>query len=150
LGKQRAEAVKKFMLDNGISEDRIRIVSRGKLDAVAPITDLVGMQKDRNAQFMIAEVEEVMIPAPDLPQIQQEAKPVEEGKYIIEKEEHVESAVKVSQKEYIIKKGDSLWKIAKEELGSGHRWKYLYELNKDRIKNPNELKAGQKIIIPIE
>jgi len=150
LGRQRAEAVKKFMLENGISEDRIRIVSRGKLDAVAAITDLVGMQKDRNAQFMIAEVEEVMIPAPDLPQIQQEAKPLQEGKYIIEKEEHAESAVKVSQKEYIIKKGDSLWKIAEKELGSGHRWKFLYELNKDRIKNPNKLKAGQKIIIPIE
>jgi len=150
LGKQRGEAVRKFMLDNGISESRIRIVSRGKLDAVAPISDLVGMQKDRNAQFMIAEVEEVMIPAPDLPKIQEEAKPVEEGKYIIEKEEHVESAVKVSQKEYTIKKGDSLWKIAEKELGSGHRWKYLYELNKDRIKNPNKLKAGQKIIIPIE
>jgi outer membrane protein OmpA-like peptidoglycan-associated protein len=150
LGKRRGDEVKKFMLDNGVSEGRIRIVSRGKLDAVAPISDLAGMQKDRNAQFMIAEVEEVMIPAPDLPQIQQEAKPVEEGKYIIEKEEHVESAVKVSQKEYIIKKGDSLWKIAEKELGSGHRWKYLYELNKERIKNPNKLKAGQKIIIPIE
>jgi outer membrane protein OmpA-like peptidoglycan-associated protein len=150
LGKRRGDAVKKFMLDNGVSESRIRIVSRGKLDAVAPISDLVGMQKDRNAQFMIAEVEEVMIPAPEVPQIQQEAKPIEEGKYIIEKEEHVESAVKVSQKEYIIKKGDSLWKIAEKELGSGHRWKYLYELNKDRIKNPNKLKAGQKIIIPIE
>ena len=150
LGKRRGDTVKKFMLDNGVSESRIRIVSRGKLDAVAPISDLVGMQKDRNAQFMIAEVEEVMIPAPDLPQIQQEAKPVEEGKYIIEKEEHVESAVEVSQKEYAIQKGDSLWKIAEKELGSGHRWKYLYELNKDRIKNPNKLKAGQKIIIPIE
>jgi len=150
LGKRRGEAVKKFMLDNGVSESRIRIVSRGKLDAVAPITDLTGMQKDRNAQFMIAEVEEVMIPAPEVPQIQQEAKPVEEGKYIIEKEERVESAVKVSQKEYIIQKGDSLWKIAEKEMGSGHRWKYLYELNKERIKNPNKLKVGQKIIIPIE
>jgi len=54
LGKLRGETIKKFMLDNGVSESRIRIVSRGKLDAVAPITDLVGMQKDRNAQFMIA------------------------------------------------------------------------------------------------
>ena len=150
LGKRRGDTVKKFMLDNGVSEGRIRIVSRGKLDAVAPISDLAGMQKDRNAQFMIAEVEEIMIPAPDLPQIQQEAKPVDEGKYIIEKEEHIESAVKVSQKEYIIQKGDSLWKIAEKEMGSGHRWKYLYELNKERIKNPNKLKAGQKIIIPIE
>jgi len=148
LGKQRAEAVKKFMLENGISENHIRIVSRGKLDAVAPITDLVGMQKDRNAQFMIAEVEEVMIPYEGKPP--EEAKPIEEGKFIEEKKENVESEMKVSTKEYTIQKNDSLWKIAKEELGSGHRWKYLYELNKDRIKNPNKLKAGQKIIIPIE
>jgi len=148
LGKQRGEAVKKFMLDNGVSENRIRIVSRGKLDAVAPITDLVGMQKDRNAQFMIAEVEEVMIPYEGKPP--EEAKPIEEGKFIEEKKENVESEVKVSQKEYTIQKNDSLWKIAEKELGSGHRWKYLYELNKDRIKNPNKLKAGQKIIIPIE
>jgi outer membrane protein OmpA-like peptidoglycan-associated protein len=148
LGKLRGETIKKFMLDNEISESRIRIVSRGKLDAVAPITDLVGMQKDRNAQFMIAEVEEVMIPYEGKPP--EEAKPIEEGKFIEEKKENVESEVKVSTKEYTIQKNDSLWKIAEKELGSGHRWKYLYELNKDRIKNPNKLKAGQKIIIPIE
>jgi nucleoid-associated protein YgaU len=43
-----------------------------------------------------------------------------------------------------------LWKIAAKELGGGHRWKYLYELNKDKIKNPNKLKPGTKITIPIE
>lgn len=157
LGKKRAESVKRFLLDNGIPEDRIRIVSRGKLDAVAPITDLVGMQKDRNAQFMIAVVEEVMLPAPSAGQasnveagIPAEAQKVEEGKYVEETKEDLESQVKVSTKEYTVKKGDSLWKIAEKELGSGHRWKYLYELNKDRIKNSNKLKAGQVLIIPIE
>ncbi len=149
LGKRRAEAVKQFMLDKGITEGSIRIISRGKLDAVAPITDLVGMQKDRNAQFMIAEVEEVMIPYPGQPK-EEEAKPVEEGKYLIEKEEKIESEVKVSTKTYTIQKGDTLWKIAQRELGGGHRWKYLYELNKDKIKDPNKLKAGITIVIPIE
>ena len=57
LGKKRGEAVKEFMLKQGIAPERVRIISRGKLDAVAPVNDLVGMQKDRNAQFMIAEVE---------------------------------------------------------------------------------------------
>lgn len=57
------------MLDNNIPKDRIRIISRGKLDAVAPLTDLVGMQKDRNAHFVIAEVEEVMLPYPGEPDI---------------------------------------------------------------------------------
>ena len=114
----------------------------------------MGMQKDRNAQFMIAEVEEIMIPAPEAGQepleIMREAKPLEEGKYIIEKEERMESKIKVSFKEYLVKRGQTLWDIAQKELGSGHRWKYLYELNKDKIKNPNKLKAGIKIIIPVE
>lgn len=149
LGRNRAESVKRFMLNSSISEERIRIISRGKLDAVAPLADLVGMQKDRNAQFMIAEVEEVMLPyqgEPDIPRV----KKIEEGKFLVEEERKVESEIKVTTKEYIIQKGDSLWKIAQKELGNGHRWKYLYEFNKDKIKNPNKLRAGQKIIIPIE
>lgn len=149
LGKDRGEAVKRFMLDKGVAENRIRIISRGKLDAVAPITDLKGMQKDRNTHFVIAEVEEVMIPYPGTPR-EVEAEQIGEGKFLIEKEENIESEPRVSTKEYTIKKDDSLWKIAKEQLGSGHRWKYLYELNKDKIKDPNKLKPGQKIIIPIE
>ncbi len=149
LGAKRAETVKNFMLQNGIPEDRIKIVSRGKLDAVAHVADLLGMQKDRNAQFMVAEVDEIMIPAGSFPE-EQEAKPVEEGKYVVEKNENVESQPKVSSREYVIQKNDSLWKIAAKEMGDGHRWKYLYELNKDRIKNPNKLKAGMKIIIPVE
>lgn len=148
LGKNRGAAVKQFMLDKGIPEERIRIISRGKLDAIAPVTDLVGMQKDRNAQFMVAVIEEVMMPytgkAPE------GAKAVEEGKYIEETKENVESKVKVSTKEYIVKKNESFWTIAEKELGSGHRWKYLYELNKDRVKNPNRLREGKKIIIPVE
>jgi outer membrane protein OmpA-like peptidoglycan-associated protein len=149
LGRQRAEAVKKFMLKEGVEESRIRIVSRGKLDAVAPVTDLQGMQKERNAQFMVAEVEEVMIPYPEK-MLPSEAKAVEEGKYIAEKEEKIESAPKVSTKEYIVKKGDTLSKIAKEQYGKEGRWKYIYELNKDKIKDPNKLRPGQKILIPVE
>lgn len=149
LGRRRGEAVKKFMLGSGISEERIKIISRGKLDAIAPVTDLIGMQKDRNAQFMIAEVKEVMLPyqgEPDIPKV----KKIEEGKFFVEEEKKIESEIKVTTKEYVIQKDDSLWKIAQKELGNGYRWKYLYELNKDKIKNPNKLKAGQKIIIPIE
>ncbi|MCM8782041.1 MAG: OmpA family protein [Candidatus Omnitrophica bacterium] len=149
LGRRRAESVKKFMLENNIPEERIRIVSRGKLDAVAPLTDLVGMQKDRNAHFVIAEVQEIMLPYPGKPE-SLKAKQIEEGKYIVEEEKQIESEVKVSTKEYTIQKGDTLYKIAKEQLGAAHRWKYLYELNKDRLKDPNKLIPGKKIIIPIE
>lgn len=92
------------MINKNIPEERIHIISRGKLDAIAPITDLVGMQKDRNAQFMIAEVEEVMLPYPGEPEGRLEAKPIEEGKFIIEREEKVETEVKVSTREYTVQK----------------------------------------------
>ncbi|MFH0876745.1 MAG: OmpA family protein [Candidatus Omnitrophota bacterium] len=148
LGRRRADSVKQFMLNQGVAEDRIRIISRGKLGAVAPITDLLGMQKDRNAQFMIAEVEEVMIPAPG--QLPADATIIEEDKPMVEEETIVESESKVTTKEYVVQKNDSLWKIAQKELGGGHRWKTLYELNKDKIKNPNKLKVGTKLTIPVE
>jgi len=149
LGRKRADAVKDFMIENGIPEERIKIISKGNLNAIAPVTDLPGMQKDRNAQFMIAEVEEVMIPYNDDGALSSAVK-VEEGKFVEEIEEPVEGDVKVSTREYTIKKGDTLWKIAERELGRGYRWKYIYELNKDVIKNPNKLKAGKKILIPVE
>ena len=36
---------------------------------------------------------------------------------------------------YTVKSGDCLWNIAKKQLGDGSRWKEIYELNKDKIKN---------------
>ncbi|MBF0122837.1 MAG: OmpA family protein [Candidatus Omnitrophica bacterium] len=150
LGKKRSDAVKKYMLDKGITEDRIKIVSRGKLDAVAPIRDVVGMQKDRNAQFMVAEVDEVEIPSNQTPPKDASLQIVEEGKYLVEKKEDVESEMKASTREYTIQPNDSLWKIAEKEMGNSKRWQYLYELNKDRIANPNKLKKGTVIIIPVE
>lgn len=149
LGRRRGDSVKKFMLENGIEEERIRIISRGKLDAVAPLSDLVGMQKDRNAQFVIAEVEEVMLPYPGEQEIP-EARKIEEGRFLVEEEKKIESEVRVQTREYVIQKGDTLSKIAKEQLGKAHRWKYLYELNRDVIKDPNKLKSGKKIVIPVE
>lgn len=149
LGRRRGDSVKSFMLENGIEEERIRIISRGKLDAIATLSDFVGMQKDRNAQFVIAEAEEVMLPylgESETP----EAKKIEEGKFLVEEEKDIESLVQVETKEYVIKKGDTLSKIAQEQLGKAHRWKYLYELNKDVIKDANKLKPGKKIIIPVE
>jgi len=147
LGQRRAEAVRQFMLDNKIDAERIKIVSRGKLDAVAPITDLIGMQKDRNAQFMIADVEEVMIPyAGEEADLIQKAG---EDKTVILKEE-LTGEIKVDTKEYVVQKGDTLWMIAAKELGSGHRWKYIYELNKEKIKNPDKLRVGTRLEIPVE
>lgn len=50
--------------------------------------------------------------------------------------------------EYVVKAGDSLWKIAAEQTGSGYNWTKLYELNKSTLgKNPNLIYPGQKIVL---
>ena len=55
----------------------------------------------------------------------------------------------VEGKTYVVKAGDSLSKIAKDELGDGSRWPEIYDLNKDLIgDNPNLIKAGQKLKLP--
>lgn len=149
LAQRRAAAVQNYLSQSGIPAERIRLVSRGKLDAAAPVTDLVGMQKDRNAQFVVAEVEEVMLPYQGPPQGVDSVQ-IQDNVYLTQEQKSIESAVKVSTREYVVKEGDSLAKIAQRELGSQHRWQYLYNFNKDRIKNPDKLRPGQKILIPVE
>ncbi len=51
-------------------------------------------------------------------------------------------------KVHIVKEGESLWKIAKTELGNGGRWEEIYELNKDVIPASKALHAGQSLRIP--
>ena len=47
---------------------------------------------------------------------------------------------------YTVKSGDSLSKIATRYPGL--KWQDIYEANKDKIKDPNMIYPGQKIIIP--
>ncbi len=141
LGERRAAVVRQWFLDRNIPDSRIRILSRGKMDALAPSNDIVGMQRDRNAQFMVAEVEEVMIPASQASLYQDKT---------IEEKEEIEGAIKVDTKDYVIQSGDTLWAIAKREYGDGRQWKRLYEFNKDVIADPNKPHKGTRIKIPIE
>lgn len=50
--------------------------------------------------------------------------------------------------DYRVKWGDSLADIAYRELGAYNKWQRIYEANRDRIKNPNNIISGQVIKIP--
>ncbi|WP_019420195.1 LysM peptidoglycan-binding domain-containing protein [Paenibacillus sp. OSY-SE] len=56
---------------------------------------------------------------------------------------------KPTPKTYVVKKGDTLSKIAKRELGSSSKWRSIYNLNKKAIGNdPNIIKSGMKLVMP--
>ena len=51
-------------------------------------------------------------------------------------------------KTYTVKKGDTLWGIAKKYYGNGAKYPTIYNANKGKIKNPNLIYVGQVFAIP--
>ena len=49
---------------------------------------------------------------------------------------------------YTIVSGDSLSKIAKHFYGDTHKWRQIFEANRDVIKDPDLIYPGQTIKIP--
>jgi nucleoid-associated protein YgaU len=53
-----------------------------------------------------------------------------------------------SPRTYTVKPGDTLSKIAKEQLGSASTYMKIFEANKDQLTNPDLIKPGQVLRIP--
>jgi LysM repeat protein len=49
---------------------------------------------------------------------------------------------------YVVKKGDTLWNIAKKYYGDGKQWRKIMAENSDKVKNPKTLKIGTVLVIP--
>lgn len=51
---------------------------------------------------------------------------------------------------YIVKKDDTLQKVSAKFYGTTKKWAKLFEANKDKLKGPDKLRAGQELRIPRE
>ena len=49
-------------------------------------------------------------------------------------------------KNYTVARGENLWAIAEKEYGSGYNWTDIATENK--IKNPDQIRAGQVLVLP--
>ena len=50
---------------------------------------------------------------------------------------------------YVVRPGDSFYKIAERELGKASRWKELLAINKSLVDgDPTRLRVGQKVTLP--
>ncbi len=53
-----------------------------------------------------------------------------------------------STRTYTVQSGDSLSKISKQFYGNANEYMKIFEANRDRLSNPNEIKPGQQLVIP--
>jgi len=49
---------------------------------------------------------------------------------------------------YVVREGDSLWKIAAEQLGNGNRYKEISKLNPDILADEDNLTVGMRLKMP--
>ena len=106
------------------------------------------MKRDSYARFVIAELEKIHLAEP--PHASMHAEAISKNMYMSRQEIDIESDIKVATREYVVREGDTLWSIANRELGSSHRWKNIYALNMNRIPDPDHLRMGMRLNIPIE
>jgi nucleoid-associated protein YgaU len=58
------------------------------------------------------------------------------------------AAASPSSKTYTVKAGDTLSRIAKEHLGNASDYMKIFNLNKDQLTDPDQIKPGQVLHLP--
>lgn len=49
---------------------------------------------------------------------------------------------------YVVKEGDTLWKIAEAHYGAGARYMEIFEANRPMLSDPDMIHPGQRLRIP--
>ncbi len=57
-------------------------------------------------------------------------------------------AVKEGGQTYTVKSGDTLSKISKQYYGDANEYMRIFYANRDKLKDPDEIQAGQQLTIP--
>jgi len=51
---------------------------------------------------------------------------------------------------YLVQRGDCLWNIAEQQLGSGFRWREIHDLNREFIIDPDYIEVGWLLSLPAD
>jgi nucleoid-associated protein YgaU len=54
-----------------------------------------------------------------------------------------------SPRTYTVKSGDTLSRIAKEQLGDANAYPRIFDANRDQLSDPDKIKPGQVLKIPV-
>ena len=66
------------------------------------------------------------------------------------RKQQAEKVTAVQTQSHTVRRGQTLWSIARKELGNPRRWPEIYEQNKDQIKDPSLIYPNQTFDIPAE
>jgi nucleoid-associated protein YgaU len=57
-------------------------------------------------------------------------------------------AAQVVERTYTVKAGDTLSRIAQQQLGDGNAYMAIFDANRDQLQDPDKIKPGQVLKIP--
>ncbi|MFH1655486.1 MAG: LysM peptidoglycan-binding domain-containing protein [Candidatus Omnitrophota bacterium] len=148
----RTYKVTKDRIDQEISGNR------GYLSGEGPTIE--GQPRSKTRETVVVEVEfsspwSQKTAKPEVKQepeknyITQPSEVYEEG-ILAEESEIMAQEEEITYTAYEIMKDDTLQKISNKFYGTNRKWKKIYEVNKDVIKDPNRIKPGVIINIPQE
>lgn len=126
----------RFIASNGLGEDISTLVFIEELT----ITEKAGEEGDKYIQFSLLEYKKF---GKKSAVIQPSAGAVMTTQTV--------SAPMVNPKSsgsHTVASGDTLWAIAKKYYGNGAQYSKIIDANKDKIKNPNLIYPGLKLVIP--
>ena len=135
---RQAKAPVRFIASNGIGEDINTLVLIEELTTI----ERAGEEGDKYVSLQLLEYrgfgkKTVVV-------ITDESAPTAVAK----KEEPAPSVNPKSNGTHVVQSGDTLWAIAKIYYGDGSQYTKIFNANRDKIKNPNLIYPGQKLVIP--
>ena len=132
---RQKKAPVRFIASNGIGDDINTLVLLEELT----ITERAGEEGDKYVSFQLLEYREYG---------KKSAVVAQSNKATIKKESTAPKVNPKSNGVHVVQPGDTLWAIAKKYYGNGAQYTKIYNANRDKIKNPNLIYPGQKLVIP--
>ncbi|MDR3143668.1 MAG: LysM peptidoglycan-binding domain-containing protein [Puniceicoccales bacterium] len=63
-------------------------------------------------------------------------------------EQGLEERALAREKTYLVQEGDTLSIISQKVLGDASRWPAIFEINRDQLSQPNQVRVGQRLLLP--
>lgn len=146
LSDARAEAVANELIDEfNVAPDHIATCGKGMI---------VNRSGKRSAYTPNRRAEVRLVSAEEFEQFRQECKTTQQNRRNVtsaQKQQNETAAPQELSDEttIVVDKGVTLAKLARQYYNNTHCWVFLYKANKTAIDNPNSLKPGTKLVIPV-